>query len=548
MWKQWVQASLAIPLLAGCQNLSEPADKMMQLHQERAESAESQLAHFAAPPALIRDRHDFLGVLEVGGHGDRLPARCDQTIVLRSVRPLGLDEVSARLAQILQVAVQFDSEESASPPGKTPREGPPNFPIGEAPPAKPFPVSANMQLGPQFQPDFSGSCKDLLDRVAGHFNVDWRMRGGVLWFDHQLVRTFPIKASAATAQISSTMTSGGNGAGGATAPAPGGAAAPGNGGTGGSSQSASVSVNSDIWPEIDAGLKTLMASAGRYSISRASGTVTVVASPRTMGDVEKYLDRMNKILSTTIAVEVSAIYITVDDTDNYGLDLNLLYQVGAKSVRLNGLLPSITQAPGTGSIAILSPPPGSNNFSTHFAGSQLFLNAVSSSNRLADYRSATVTGRNGVAMPITLATNQDIVRSLQFAVGLQSGAASTSASTSTINYGFSLQVLPRVIGPDVINVFLSFTANDLTNLQDFAVGTAGSLELATIDSRSLWNESPLRAGQTLVIAGTEQEKVVPQRSGIGAASNWLLGGQLKNEVIRTRLILLVTPSIMATPS
>lgn len=545
-------------ILAACGTLGESGETMLAARQKQADSLLPRSAERVPPPALIHDSGSVLGVLDASDHGDRLPSRCEQVVVLRSAQAMSFDGVMLRLSQILRVPVQYeprldrDSDVPGPKPGSYAGAAPPSFPAGDNPPANSVARSHStpaLETGNAlFQPDISGTCTELLDRIAGQFDVDWRMRGGVLSFDRYVMRTFPIRASATTSQFSSTMSSGGNGASAsASTSSSAGSAANSVGGAGGS-QSASVSANTDIWSEIENGLKNLIAKAGKYSISRAAGTITIFASPRTMSDVAIYLDQMNKILSTTIAVEVSAIYITVNDTDNYGLDLNALYQAGAQKLSLNGLLPTISQAAGTGSIAILSPPAGTNNFATHFAGSQLFLNAVSSSNRLADYRSATVAGRNGVAMPITLTTNQDIVRSLQFAVGLQSGAASTSASTSTINYGFSLQVLPRVIAPGVVSVFLSFTANDLTNLQDFAVGNAGSLELATIDSRSLWNESPLRVGQTLVIAGTEQEKVNPQRSGIGAANNWLLGGQYKNEIIRTRLILLVTPSIMTESS
>jgi hypothetical protein len=436
-------------LISACQTPADRVEKLVQARISQADSAKSQMSHAEPPPTIIHDQHDLLGVREFGGHGDRLPARCEKTVVLRSARPLTLGEIAERLSQILQVPVQSDQRggrEREESGGKAGRDNPPSFPVGEAPTMKVPPGFAVPISALVFQPDLSGSCKDLLDRIAGQFDVEWRMRGGVLWFDRQLVRTFPIKASAATAQISSTMSSGGNNAASPNGAAPGGAAPTGGSGSsnGGSSQSASVSVNNDIWAEVESGLKTILASNGRYSLSRASGTVTIVAPPRAMSDAEEYIQNINNVISATIAVEVSAIYITVDDADNYGLDLNLLYQVGARSLGLNGLVPTIAQSPGTGSVAILSPPSGANNFSTHFAGSQVFLNAVSSANRLADYRSATVTGRNGVAMPITLSTNQDIVRSLQFAVGLQSGAASTSASTSTINYGFSLQVLPRV--------------------------------------------------------------------------------------------------------
>jgi hypothetical protein len=244
-------------------------------------------------------------------------------------------------------------------------------------------------------------------------------------------------------------------------------------------------------------------------------------------------------------VQMSAIYITDDDNDNFSLDVNALYQAGTKgglSAGTGGLLPTLNQQPGTGSVGVISPPAGTNNFATHFAGSQIFLNAVKSNNRLADYRTATETGRNGITMPISLTTDQDIVKNISYAVTGTIGTSQTTASSSTINYGFSLEVTPRIISPGVVSVFLNFNETDLTNLVTFQVGTTGQLQLATMDHRNLWNERPIRSGETLVIAGTEQETSTRiDQAGIG-------GGQRQGEVKRTRLILLVTPTIVANPN
>lgn len=548
--------------LSACQLIDDKGEAALTARQAQADQAMQAKPPLASLPTVIHAKGNILGTMALADHGERLPPRCEQTITLRSSHPQSLSEITTRLSQILQMPVQLDPrlyndpddplQPAIKPAATIAADNPPGFPSarpGVVPGGGPAAISPATT---QFQPDLTGSCHEILDRVSGEFGVGWHIREGILAFDKYRLRTFLLRASATTSQLSSTMSSGGNSStGGGSAPGAAGGSSAGassSGGSGGSSQSASLTVNSDIWSEIDAGLKTLIQQGGKYSISRAAGSISVMAPPKVMSDIADYIAQMNQILGTTVAVEVSAIYITADDIDNYGLDLNALYQAGLQKVSLTGLAPSISTSNGTASIAILSPPAGTNSFSTHFAGSQLFLNAVSSSNRLADYRSATVSGRNGVAMPVTLTTNQDIVRSLQFAVGLQSGAASSSASTSTINYGFTLQILPRVIAPGVVSIFISFTANDLTSLENFTVGTSGSLELATIESRSLWNESPLRAGQTLVIAGTEQQKVNPQKSGFGSPANWLLGGQYKNEVTRTRLILLVTPSIMELPS
>lgn len=58
---------------------------------------------------------------------------------------------------------------------------------------------------------------------------------------------------------------------------------------------------------------------------------------------------------------------------------------------------------------------------------------------------------------------------------------------------------------------------------------------------------PLKSGQTLVLAGTEQEKASKTDQGIGDSWNFLLGGQRVGTMIKTRLVLLVTPTIMAAP-
>ena len=211
-------------------------------------------------------------------------------------------------------------------------------------------------------------------------------------------------------------------------------------------------------------------------------------------------------------------------------------------------MPSLATTGGTGSVGVLTSTGGANNFNTHFAGSAVMLNAVTTSQHNADFRSATQVGRNGVPMPINLSTDQDIIRSLTSAVGLQTGTTQLTAQTSTINYGFSLTAVPRIISPGVVNVFLSFSANDLTNLEKFQIGTTGTVELATIDNRTIWSEMPLKSGQTLILAGTEQDKVQKTAQGIG--DDFLLnpfGSQRVGTVQRTRLILLVTPTIISVP-
>jgi type IVB pilus formation R64 PilN family outer membrane protein len=548
-----VTACLALSV-AACQQVHQ-ASQTFDKRMVQADQAFAGKAPTASLGGVIRGADPVLGTLErVSEHGDALPTRCSHRITLQVAEAMTLTQLKELITQETAIPVEIDPRIYSDPDDKsTPSGGPIQPSASAAQPGFPFlgrsPIGAPTAGGASITPNFNGSCDEVFDQIASSFDLSWRMNGRILSFDKYVTKTIVFRVSDASTKSQASLSSGGNSA---SSGAGGGSSSGGSGsGQGGNAtQTSSYEINSDIWAEIESALKTMLPRGSRYTISRTAGVATITTTPRVAKDIEQWADQMNAILGMTISVEIAAIYITVNDNDNYALDLTALYQAGTQggiSAGLSGLLPSLTTTGGSGSVAILNPTNGGNNFNTHFAGSQIFLNAVSTSQRLADFRTATATGRNGVPMPITLTTNQDIVRSLTNAVGLQTGTTSVTAQTSTINYGFSLTALPRVIAPGVVNVFLSFSANDLTNLQNFQIGATGSVELATIDNRTVWTEMPLKSGQTLVLAGTEQEKVNRTDQGLGDSWNFLLGGQKVGGVVKTRLILLVTPTIIAAP-
>ena len=525
-------AGACLALLSGCHTTDQASNNF----KERAQQADQLAPHPITPVAsVVHKSTPILGTLEQPAtHGDPLPPRCEQTLTLRINQDMTLDEVAERIGQAIGVSVNLDGRlasatttQSAAPRPLAGSEM--GFPFDGRLPASP--AAAAQPPRALIQPNISGSCETVLDQVAGRFDVAWRLRGTTLYFDKYLTRTFTIRASGTTSTLSASMNAGGS--------------------NGGASQTANIDNKNDLWGDIESALKAILPADAKYTLSKASGTITVVTSPRAMHEVAGYVDQLNGIIGTTVAVEVTALYITVADNDNYGLDVQALFNAGANggyTVGLAGLLPALSTLPGTSNLGILSPPSGSTKASSHFAGSQILLNTVSSSSRLADYRTATVTGRNGVAMPVSMVTNQDIVRKITSTVNALTGQATLAATTDTINYGFTMQVLPRVVAPGTVSVFLTFVNNDLTNLVDFAIGNQGTnVQLSTVDSRSLWNEITLKSGQTLVMAGTEQDRSNVDRQGMGSPDNWALGGSNNAKVLRTRLILLVTPTIVEVP-
>lgn len=537
-------------LLASCNTVKE-GDARLDALTATAQRNLAAKPTVVPPPVEARPMHDKLGVLLPPTlHGEPLPARCEEPdgITVQVTAAQTINQIAQYIAQKTKMAVQLDPRilrddegEKGAAAGQAAEANanaqmlaaPANvagFPFNGRAPVMPFMPSA--AVGPaQFFPDYSGPCAPFFDHVAAQYDVAWRVLNGVLYFDKYVTRTFHVQASAAAQKLSANISSGSTAA--AKGPT-----------SGSSGQVADVSAQLDTWADVQKAMEALVPKGSKFAISKSMGTVTVLATPRAMEDIDKYFRELNAVLSTSVAVEVSAIFISTTKEDDFGLDLEGLYEAGINgiSAKMAGVVPSLSQATGTASIGILTPPTGVH--ASHLAGSQIYLRAVSSADRLADFRTGNTVCKNGTPTPIALTTDQDIVRSITFNTVAQAGAASTSANADTINYGFALQVLPRVVSPTEVNILVTFNGTDLTSLTNYSLGSQGSLELATLDKRTLWNEMTLTSGQTLVVAGAEQERVEHSDSGFGDPSNWFLGGSKTGTITRTRLILLVTPTIV----
>ncbi|MDA8232806.1 MAG: hypothetical protein M0006_15855 [Magnetospirillum sp.] len=554
MSRHTLLATISALALAGCGAITNVADTDFQT--VRAQSA---LLTNLAPPSAIqaaRGLHPstpYLGVMKATeDHGDPLPPMCrnftlkkttsytlsqlDDAITRGTGIPVDADPAFFRpdlptadlpqRAQPTSAALPIVTTDSAH----TPLTG---FPFNGRAPVMSSGLSATLPAADQpFVANYEGGCSSLFDQMAKHFDATWRYENGRLIFTHIISQMFPIKASVLSSKLHADIA--------ATASASGSTQA----GSTATNQSSTVdSTAPDIWKEIDNELGKIL-SKHAYSISKATNTVIVRTTPSKMREVRDYLGEINAILSVNVYVQVTAFYVTVTDTDTYGFDLNALWtagQNGGLQLGLASVLPTLATAAGTGSLAILSPTNGS---SAHLAGTQVFANALSQTGHLAEVRTGYALCKNGTPTPISMTTDQDIVTQIAFNTVAQAGTASTTATATTINYGFSLQVIPRVVSPTEVDLFYTFNETDLDNLTNYSLGASGSLELATMDKRNLWNDMVLHSGQTLITAGTEQNRLQHDKTGIGDANFWGAGGSSNAKVIRTRLILLVTPTIV----
>ncbi len=555
-------AAIAI-VLGGCTLLDtakeehEIARKADTFKDVRPAAANKDLVSFAAAP--------YFGSRVIrSSHGDALPASVAALrLTIRRSSPVSLPAFAETLSQNanhLPIRVEGSAPSMSASGTAAPNaaaaallahaNAAPGLPL---PDANSSSGNAPLLIGDdgEFVPDFRDMpLETILDDLAQRFDCDWSYRNGVVTIDRMVTQVFEVRADPSIKQITSEVS-------GAT-PSPAQASSAGggssgssgsNGGSGGSSgsgddsssQQTSTKIDLDVWKEIDSTLAALVPAPGHFVTQRAAGAVTVVASPSTMRRVSSYFEALNKNLSARIAVEITAIYINTDRSDDFGMSLNALY-TDAKTGFTYGLadvVPAFSGTIGTASFAVSKP-------TNEWNGTSAVIKALAANNRLADVQTGSIITQNGVPSSLKLVTNTDIIRSVQFSTVAQAGAATTAAQASTIPTGFSLQILPRIVGTSDISLIASVENSAISSETQQSVGEGASLDLLTTTERNFSINVVIGSGEQVASLGYDQYTASRTQSGLGWITNWIDGEQ-KAELVRTRLLLILRAVILKGP-
>lgn len=484
-------------------------------------------------------------------HGVPLPAAlAAKRLTITDGRLTSLSEFAALLSEAAGVAVRVEGGGfigSASLPGADPTAAK-LLAHANGAPGLPLPVTLGgagegASLASSFVPNFRATPLDsILDFLAQRFDCDWSYNGSAIVISQLITRTFEVRADPSVKQISAAMSGAAPTMAQASSGAVGSASSSNGTDDGGSKQETSVKIDLDIWKEVTDALTALVPTPGKFVAQRASGVVTVVASPTTMRRVSAYFEELNQSLSQRVAVEITAIYINTNDSDDFGISLSALYK-DAKSGATYGLadlVPAFAGSSGSASFAISSPTSAWN-------GTQELLKGLASNNRLVDVETGSTITQNGVPASIKLTTNTDIVRSIQFNTIAQAGAASTAASAVTVPTGFSLQVLPRVVGNSEISLLASIENSAISSETQRQIAPGSALDLLTTTERNFGINVVLGTGEEVATLGYDQYTASRQKQGLGWVGN-LLDGHQQAGLVRTRLLLIMRAVLLKPPA
>ena len=145
----------------------------------------------------------------------------------------------------------------------------------------------------------------------------------------------------------------------------------------------------------------------------------------------------------------------------------------------------------------------------------------------------------------------------------------TEIDTDTLNYGFTMEILPRILDHGRLIMLFSLNLTDLISLETFSTGTSqnngqegeqpseddtndnesetSTVQLPTMQMRGFIQEIAMRSGSTLILTGFEKVQNTTNSAGIGQPRLTILGGQAYDSKNRDVLVVLITPEVLESP-
>ena len=373
----------------------------------------------------------------------------------------------------------------------------------------------SINTGEELFLEHAGSLRSLLDKLATQLDAEWQFQDNVIVFSGSQTVVFTIHMP--PFQVTGSASEAGH----------------------------SSNFSRNVWNDLISGVERIIESnggQGNVVPVEAAGQLIVTAKPRALGAVARFIEKENKLLARQIALEVELISVRVSDNDDYEFNLGaVLSDVFETTVNLGNITSSGTTAAaanmflgfnrsGTGTLSRLA---------TSLGGRTTTVLASNVSR-------TTMILMNGQSAPLEVDDEEAYVSSITRQQDRTTDETTVTYQTATLTTGLDIVVTPYISENEsvVVNVAMNISQN--LGFQEYGtVGSDNVVQLPNTRNRSFINQVVVPSGATLVAVGYESKVSNAEKSGVGHSSFFLLSGKDDSEIIRERLVIAITPVILA---
>ena len=381
---------------------------------------------------------------------------------------------------------------------------------------------------------YQGTLQQVIGQLANRYGLFWNYRKGKVNIFLLETKIYaldaPIGSFTTDNNISSTSdTSGGGSSGSGSSQST----------VGGSSDmSLKYSVKADSpWIAAMTTLKDMLSPAGKIQGNPVEGYIAVTDNPDVQEKVADYVEKINKKTNQKIAVRVDVYDVQTSSTTDMGLDINAIADVLSSDTATIVTKPSSLLNTEVGTMSTLAVSSGNHG---------AILSALNTLGKTTLVTGATVYTVSGQPAPIQSVHEQTYLASSS--TTLTQDQSQTSLTPGTVVTGYSMMVTPKLEANNQVMLTLNLQLSTLLKMTDIVVGAGtaneSKIQAPIIDSKNFLENMVLHSGQSLLIAGFQDDKGASEISSPGSTDYWLLGGGKSTQKTKTTTIIVVTPYII----
>ena len=379
-----------------------------------------------------------------------------------------------------------------------------------------------------------GSLYSVLNTIANHYGIYWAEENGGISFFVTTTRTFSIAAlgDAITNVVSVSGEQGASNSGGGSG---GGSSA-----STGEQRATFSASNLSAFKAMEDVIKTsMLSSVGKVVATPSAGSITVTDTPDKVARIAGYIDAQNKLFSKQIMLEFKVYSVTKTSGDTLGFDWAAVFR--AASTRYGMQLTAPSSASPTAASLAYKVLPGANS---SYTGSEAIARAMQEYATVTEITSTTLSSLNYKPMQYRDGENRSYIASTSSTsttVGI-----TNSTQTAVLKLGFSVNIIPAAQENGDVLMQISISRISLLNLERIVQGqgaTSSTIQTPNTNENSLIQQIKSKSGETIVLAGFDQNNNDGKQQGIGFASNLLFGSETGNAKQRL-LVFTLTPVVI----
>ncbi|NDV26919.1 secretin N-terminal domain-containing protein [Desulfovibrio sp. JC010] len=273
------------------------------------------------------------------------------------------------------------------------------------------------------------------------------------------------------------------------------------------SQTNKAKFEGNVWKDTEKAIEAMLSKDGRVVVNEAAGMVTVTDTATVLHRVGRYIKSLNTKMGRQVALAVKVWALEMSRNADVGFDIETLLKAGQSSFSILGGQPySTISGAGTLTAAILD---------GDWKDTKLMLRALKQRGRTTLLTSGSGIVMNNQALPV------QVVKRDTYLAGISSTTTENSMQTSEltpgeVSTGFSMTVIPHIMNNRKAILQYNITLSSLDSMEEFTSGDL-TIQLPQVSTRSFSQRVKMKCGQTLVLAGFEQE-TDQQSKGIGISA------------------------------